>query len=179
MAVLVYLRGFPKTYTTLDIRNLFRDFNPKRKVKIENKDNKHFAIVKFETKEIAEDAIKSFHQKELEGNQLYVKLCQNRYDEYKWHRFDNSTIYMRDFPEDITEEMIREAFDKYGVIEKITISEKACFISFDPDYFKKINKLPSIDIGGKRVYANYLIKKKRMKRIIRAKVAKAYPEYFK
>ena len=151
---MVYVRGFPKTYTPADLRSLFLPFNCRRKIKITDKDNKHYALLKFENCFEAEKAIGKFHKFELEGNKLYVRYCYNskeynlknvypnitysntnhksfRKEEKLRNKEKKRTIYMRNFPEEITENEVKEIFGKYGDIEHLKLKEKFCLIRFE------------------------------------------------
>ena len=76
---IVYISGIPKTYTREDIRGLVHIFNPSRKIKIMNKDNKISATVKFSDQNKACEAIKLLHDREIEGNKLYATVCGRSY----------------------------------------------------------------------------------------------------
>ena len=177
---IVYIRGFPKTYTREDIRRLVIMFNPSRKIKIGNKDDQSFATVKFSDSNKANEAIGLLHDREIEDNKLYATLCEKKDDRYKkWrqHKYYN-TIYMRDFPNEMSKEKVQEIFGKYGDIHKITFTGKACFITFDDDKCRDLalKGTKFLKIGDKRVYVNGLLDKYNLNHYITKKKARKFKE---
>ena len=177
---IVYIRGFPKTYKREDIRHLVIMFNPSSKIKIVNKDDQSFATLKFHDHKIANQVVKLLHNKIIEGNKLYVKICEKKDDhQRKWrqHKYNN-TIYMRDFPNEMTEEKVQEIFGKYGDIHKITFTGKACFITFDDDKCRDLalKGTKFLKIGDKRVYVNGLLDKYNLNQYITKRKAKSFKD---
>lgn len=164
MKFAVLIKNFPITYRAEDIRNLVRPLIAFKRIKFIKKKSNRSAILIVKDKETAKEAVRLLHEKDIEGNKLIVErtpdnFSRNRLRGYKYnYNMYENTIYLRDFPDGTTEEKLHEIFGKYGEIDKITLSEKVCFITFVCHDYRDlaVQKTQFLKIADKRVYVNVL-----------------------
>jgi polyadenylate-binding protein len=175
MGRVLYVRGFPSSFTNKELKAKLRPYGNIKKVKVTSEGKKVFGIVTFYHEDHANIAKKELHGQTVDGIAWYVVNCEDKKDRNTYYRkhqikMENAqkTIYLRDFPVDLTEEKLREIFEKHGSIESLCINEKSAFVTFND--FKsckdalRAEKL--LKIGDKRVYVDKLKNKNSMRRHI-------------
>ena len=178
----LYVRGFPSSFNKQQLKAKFRPFGNIKKVRVTSNGKKVFGIVDFYHEDHANIAIKELHGQIVDGITWYVTECQDRRDvstfyiERRLKRESwGKTLYLRDFPAELTQEKLREIFEEHGTIESLCIEDRVAFITFfkneSAESAFEAKKLLKID--GKRVFvkiledkytiADYIIDKKRFK----------------
>ena len=173
MSGVLYARGFPSSFNHLELKAKFSEFGNVKKARVISDGKKLFGIVKFVNRDHANIAIQELHDKTVDGIAWYVVTC-----EMKRHRksicsrkyFDKrqKTVYLRDFPDDLTQEKLREIFEKHGTIESVFIGGKAALIVYSDSYSARsaIWAEKKLEIDGKRVYVDRNKSKLRMTELI-------------
>lgn len=161
----LFVRGFPLSFTSQNLLAKFRPYGKIKKHKVIIKDNRIFGFVTFYNEEHAINAIKGLNNK-IEDEILWhvvsnlaKKDLNSRYRRLK-RKIENreKTLYLRDFPAGTTEGMLREIFEKYGIIESVCIKDKVAFVAFlNPECAVNAQKNEKLlEIDGLRVYVEML-----------------------
>ena len=165
MGRVVYVRGFPSSFTNPDLKAKFMPFGRVQKARITSNDQKHFGIVTYYYEEHAKIAMQALNDKTIEGITWYATECEkleerNSSNSQKARKFENrpKTLYLRDFPADLTTDKLKEIFVKYGLISSVYIRENIAFVTFDnPEMASKALEAEKfMKLEGKRVYVNKL-----------------------
>ena len=143
MGSCIYVRGFPSYYTKSQLKAKFKTFGRIRSVHIVNETEpkpKLFAYIRFFHYECGPKAVKEVHGT-VEGECIWlVNILQDskdrqtkldRYFERKNWSYKGKNVYIRDFPQEWTEENLHEIFDKYGEITSAKISGNKAYVCFD------------------------------------------------
>lgn len=136
------MKNFPKEYDEAKLKELFSKYGPIKSLVIMKKTNKDgtespFAFVCFDDQNdkeqgirAAQNAVNELHDKEINGQRLYVRdaLKKNERDAEKrreQYKFKNSkkkcNLYVKNFPPQTTEAQLRELFGRYGDIESVKL----------------------------------------------------------
>ena len=135
----IFIKSFPKSYTENEIRNLFEEFGqisslivPKAvddQINLNNSEfrNKGYALVCFDKKESAEEAIKKMNNKQIDNVNLFVTKALSKFElerkkrEDRYQKYFNCNIYIKNFPPEIKEVALKEELMKYGKIVSLKI----------------------------------------------------------
>jgi RNA recognition motif-containing protein len=175
MSRVVYARGFPSTFTTEDLLQVFKPFGKLKKHRIINEEGKLFALLTFFNADKAKNSINELNNKSLNGINWIVAKCEKleernslQIKEAKKEENRKKTLYLRDFPESFNEEQAAMIFSRYGNISKIFFNEKVCFVTFENEEFAK-NALENekfLKVEGKRVFVSLLLSKRKISGMI-------------
>ena len=141
----IYVRGFANDLPLDQLKQKFRQFGRIKSTYIVQETEpkpKLFAIVRFYNPDSAPKAIAEVHGS-VEGQcTWYVAQCEKKTQRHQQlvSVFNQSTqsylkknLYVRDFPEDWTENNLREIFDKYGNVTSAKISGNKAFVCFETE----------------------------------------------
>ena len=175
MAKVLFVKGFPSSFNMQQLKAKFRPFGNLKKVTVSSDDQNVFGIVKFYNKDHADIAIQELNGKPVDEIAWYVAPCinkreKNSYSHRKQMKENNrqKTLYLRDFPADLTREKLREIFEKYGTIESVIINGKAAFVLFKEFESAKsaLEAERQLEIDGKRVFVDSLQRKRNIAALI-------------
>ena len=202
----IYVKNFPLSWKEEQIRARFSKYGDIKSIFLMTKANKEgvekpFAFVCFDRDgdrtygpACAEKAVADLHDKDIEGNEgqkIYVQPAipsdqRQAQVQREQQRFKNSkkkcNLFVKNFPNEYTEENLRELFGKFGVIESIKISKSkpeenkqfgarafVCFQSPDSAQQARAN-LHQQNIDGRQLYVtNYELPEIRKKQQTEAK----------
>ena len=169
MGRVVYVRGFPASFTNEELKAKFRPFGHIKNARVVSDEKKLFGIVTFFGEVHAKAAIESLNGKEFDGSSWFVVQCEKNSErnsaknkELARQQNREKTLYLKDLPANITEEKLKEIFLKYGNISNVSIQEKVTYLTFDDsksaDSAFEAEKLLKVD--GQRVFVNKLMNKR-------------------
>ena len=169
MGRVVYVRGFPSSFTNEELKEKFRPFGHIKNARVVSNDQKLFGLVTFFGEVHANAAIESLNGKVFDGSTWYVVQCEkgaerNSIKRKKLAQEKNreKTLYLKDLPANVTEEKLKEIFVKYGNISSVSIQEKVTYLTFDDSQSAQsafeAEKLLKVD--GQRVFVNKLMDKR-------------------
>ena len=175
MGRVVYVRGFPATFTNDELKAHFRQFGHIKNVRVVSDNKKLFGIVTFFGEVHAKAAIESLNGNEFERSNLYVAECEKSSErnsaknkEQAKQKSRPKTLYLRYLPAHVSEEKLREIFAKYGNISNVCIQEKVTFLTFhdskSADSAFEAEK--SLKVDGQRVFVNKLMDKRKIVKFI-------------
>jgi RNA recognition motif-containing protein len=181
MKKVLYLRGFPPTFTKSDLSAVFRPLGRLKKVEIISNDEKLFGIIKFLDDKNVEKAIESHHMKEVDGIKWYAALCNDSKDHNQVYernqekkKIREKTIFLRDFSETFNEEAVVKMFSVFGEISEIKFKQPAAFVTFvnSESVEKVLKRKKFLFFEGKRIFINRMRIKKQLGDLIRLKKAR-------
>ena len=183
MADRLYTRGFPSTYTSEDLKSKFIIYGRIKKVYVVTNDSKCHGIIRYYNPDNAQKAIEALNNQVSDGITWYVATCEKKNLRKRKFKSENlkrkhenysKTIFLKDFPQDCTEEKLKELFEKYGKVSSVKITDKKAFLTYEEpssaEAANKEEKLLSID--GVKVYVNKLFKKSVITNLISKKKVK-------
>lgn len=180
----IYIKNFPSNWDEKKLKEVFEKYGNIKsialmKAKIPGKDEEApFAFVCYEDPSNKEygpkcalNAVQQENEKEYDGVKLYVKEAlpkQLREQEKKreQNRFKNSkkrcNLYVKNFPDNTTEEQLRAYFEKYGEIESIKLHHKegaavyafVCYKSPESATYAK-QQSATQTLNGKQIFLNF------------------------
>nr|GMD82547.1 polyadenylate-binding protein 6-like [Ipomoea batatas] len=140
----VFVKNLPPFVTSIQLESMFSKYGIILSCKVteENGKCKCFGFVQFETHYSAIYAISSLHGAVFEGKKLYVSIFKKKevrmMDVFNEQKFTN--VYVKNFGYNMTEELLREKFSRYGNINSDVImrdeegnSRGFGFVNFDSD----------------------------------------------
>jgi polyadenylate-binding protein len=140
----IYIKNLPNNWDESKIREVFGRYGDIKSAFVDTKKDKEgndrkFAFVCFDRengadygRECARKAVEDLHDKDVEGNKLYVqpflpflqRQAQVKRDQL---RFKNSkkkcNLFVKGFPQAYKEEQLRNLFKEFGEIESVKILE--------------------------------------------------------
>ena len=135
----LYLKGFPSSWDEDKVREFINEkFNEygtitSMCIKRSEKFNTHFAFVAYEDAEKAESAMNGLQDFKFEedgaSDPLFVGFAQRKHDrkkhlQEKFAKSANDTnLFIKSLRADVTEELIREAFGRFGEITSIGLKK--------------------------------------------------------
>ena len=184
----VYVKHFPTTWSDDDLKKQFEAYGNILSAKVmTNADgvSQGFGFVCFENKDGSGKAIEAVHEKitvEGQENPLYVVSALKKAEREKIllrkkenHHlsFLKHNLYVRNFPENTSEEELYGYFGQFGELHNVKIMKEAGqsengerskgfgFVCFKhPDGAKKAHQLaPQTPLNGRTLYVNYAEKK--------------------
>ena len=186
MSRVLYVRGFPSSFTNQDLKAKFMQFGLVKKARVTSTDQKLFGIVTYYFERDAETAKLALSGKTIENITWFVVTCEkgeqrNSCYQKEANRIRNreKTLYLKDFPSDLTTDKLKGIFDKYGLISSVFIKDKAAFVTFNDSESasKALEAEKLMKLEGKRVYVNKLRKKQTIANAIRKnKISKETPK---
>jgi len=152
----IYIKNIPDSIKDEnDLKNLFKKFGEITWSKIFSDNNgRRFAIIVFITTENALKAKEEMNDKKIEGSDigLYVDLLQKKSERKRFlttkigdinnklnQEFKNCNLYIKNLPYDLTDEKLKEIFEKYGEIKSVKIS-KFLLVTKVKDEYKEIEQ---------------------------------------
>lgn len=138
----LYVKQFPKSWTTDQLNECFSAFGESKSVSIQMDENglsKGFGFVDFADHESAKKAIEGLHEKAFEGDEsvdpaiepftLYVSRMQSKSERSRLNKqkieiakseqitkFQGMNLYVKNLDEAITDDKFRELFTPFGTI---------------------------------------------------------------
>jgi polyadenylate-binding protein len=183
MADRLYVRGFPNTYTAADLKSKFSVYGRVKKAYVVSNDSRCHGIVRYYNPDHATKAIEALNNQVNDGITWYIAHCEKkgiRQRKFLTERRNRKktnylkTIFLKDLPQDCSEEKLKEIFEKYGKVSTVNIKENKAFLTFEAassaEDANKQEKLLTID--GTKVYVNKLVIKTRITRLISSKKLK-------
>jgi len=125
----IFIKNLDKSVDTRTLHDTFSQFGNILSCKVSMDDqanSRGFGFVQFETAEEANEAIAKVNGMLLEDKRLYVGpfLARNERDNVTGERkFTN--VYVKNIPDDVTDEKFREAFAKFGEVTSAVVMRKA------------------------------------------------------
>ncbi len=152
----IYIKNIPDSIKDEnDIKNLFKKFGEITWSKILSDNNgRKFAIIVFTSTESALKAKEEMNDKKIEGSDigLYVDLLQKKSERKRFlttkigdinnklnQEFKNCNLYIKNLPYDLTDEKLKEIFEKYGEVKSVKIS-KFLLVTKIKDKYKEIEQ---------------------------------------
>ena len=140
----IYAKNFPENFTEDDVRNLFSQFGRVESMKYMKNDKGPYAFICFNSEDktdreygprCAQEAVEKLNGESMingeplpDNKKLYVKEALKRTDreaerlretiKYKSSK-KRCNLYVKGFPDTMTEEQLRELFASYGEIESL------------------------------------------------------------
>ena len=151
----IYIKNIPDKINENDIKDLFKKFGDITwsKVLCDNNGRK-FAIIVFNSTENALKAKEEMNDKKIDGNDigLYVDLLQKKSERKRFlttkigdinnklnQEYKNCNLYIKNLPLDLTDEKLKEIFEKYGEVKSVKIS-KFILVTKIKDKLKEIEQ---------------------------------------
>ncbi|XP_019178274.1 PREDICTED: polyadenylate-binding protein 6-like [Ipomoea nil] len=169
----VFVKNLPASIDSAQLESMFNKYGKIVSCKVveeENGKSKCFGFVQFETHNSAISAITSLHGAVFQGKKLYVSIFKKKeervMDAFKEQKFTN--LYVKNFGCNMTENLLREKFSKYGKVNNAVImrdeegnSRGFGFVRFDSDEDarKAVEALNGQLIGSKKMFVGRALKK--------------------
>ncbi|KAL5013439.1 hypothetical protein ScPMuIL_007709 [Solemya velum] len=169
----VFIKNLDKSIDNKALYDTFSAFGNILSCKIvcDEYGSKGYGFVHFETEEAARNAIEKVNGMLLNGKKVFVGRFMNRRERLevlgdKTKKFTN--VYIKNFPEDITDDKLKDMFEVYGKIvsAKVMTDEHGHykgfgFVSFeDPEAAERASDtLNGTEINGRTVYCGRAQKK--------------------
>eukprot|EP00045_Choanoeca_perplexa_P007338 m.66003 g.66003 ORF g.66003 m.66003 type:complete len:567 (-) comp14031_c0_seq1:100-1800(-) len=135
----VFVKELPDDITEEEFVSIFSEFgeiSSSKLMKVEGRDNKPIGFVAYNESSHAQAAVTKMHEQDLRGHTLYVARAQTKAERMALLRrehekrkramqskYQGGNLYVRGFPEDFTEEDLRQAFSSHGTITSIKIAK--------------------------------------------------------
>jgi len=124
----IFIKNLDKSVDTRTLHDTFSQFGNILSCKVSMDDqgnSRGFGFVQFETAEEANEAIAKVNGMLLEDKRLYVGPFQarNERDTVTGER-KYTNVYVKNIPEDVTDEKFREAFAKFGEVTSAVVMRK-------------------------------------------------------
>ena len=179
MGRVLYVRGFPSSFANQDLKAKFMPFGLVKKARVTFNEQKLFGIVTYYYEDHAKIAMQAMNSKTIDGITWFVVECENgtirnsfRHKEIVRDQNRQKTLYLRDFPSELTTDKLKEKFEKYGVISSVSMKDEVAFVTFDnPESAGKALEAEKLmKLEGKRVFVNKLQKKSKISNAIIKKI---------
>ncbi len=151
----IYIKNIPDKINENDIKNLFKDFGEITWSKVLSDNNgRKFAIIVYSKSESALKAKEEMNDKIISNSEigLYVDLLQKKSERKRIltskigdinnklnQEFKNCNLYIKNLPYDLTDEKLKEIFEKYGEVKSVKIS-KFILVTKIKDELKEIEQ---------------------------------------
>ena len=123
----LYVKNVPKKYKNEDLATLFGRFGEivsavVIKDKPDSEENRGFGFVCFKNTEDAKKAEESLKIMEIDGQRLFVcraltqEVRKKQLKEERLRAYKDCNLYVKRFKEDVTDEMLRKAFEEFGTV---------------------------------------------------------------
>ena len=146
----INISNLPDNYTDDDITKLCEEFGKIHIVNVNKGQNGKYAIVKFNSEQEAKNAKEKLNNKEIGNKKIYTKDVKDHYYHYNYNynnkhnnyqqnyyyninpvqmirpeeNNENNQLYIRNIPYIVTEEELRETFEKFGKITSIKLEKE-------------------------------------------------------
>lgn len=128
----LYVKCIPKNFTNENLKELFTKYGKiisavVIKDKAEDKENKGFGFVCFETPQEANAAEKEMKDVNVEGKKLFIcealprEVHKKKLKEERLQAFKDCNLYVKELPEDINDDKLKEAFSKFGNVLSVRV----------------------------------------------------------
>ena len=151
----IYIKNIPDKINESEIKDLFKKFGEITWSKVlSDNSGRKFAIIVFSSTESASKAKEEMNDKKLDNNEigLYVDLLQKKSERKRFliskigdinnklnQEFKNCNLYIKNLPYDLTDEKLKEIFEKYGEVKSVKIS-KFILVTKIKDELKEIEQ---------------------------------------
>ena len=135
----IYIKNISDKINESDMKNIFKKFGDITWSKVLTDNNgRKFAIIVFNNTESALKAKEEMNDKKIEGSDigLYVDLLQKKSERKRFlttkigdinnklnQEYKNCNLYIKNLPLDLTDEKLKEIFEKYGEVKSVKISK--------------------------------------------------------
>ncbi|XP_041024919.1 polyadenylate-binding protein 7 [Juglans microcarpa x Juglans regia] len=176
----VFVKNLDESIDNSGLQDMFEKFGNVLSCKVavsEDGKSKGYGFVQFESEESANDAIEKLNGSTVGEKQIYASKFVKRSDrilpsvDVKY-----TNLYMKNLDLDVTEEVLREKFSKFGKIASLVISKEDKgtsrgfgFVNFDnPDDARQaMEQMNGSQLGSKVLYVARAQKKAERKQILR------------
>jgi polyadenylate-binding protein len=177
----LFVKNIPSNVKPREFYEKFLEFGDIASAKVGQDDDGNitgYGYVSYYNPESCEQAISTLDGKELWGQELEVKRFQKKNERFTTTSLStNKNIYLKNLPQDITENGLKDLFNKYGNITwcKIMLDSnqrKSAIISYDKEESanKAIEDMNGKNIDGSELYVDSLQKKQDRKKILSTKI---------
>ena len=151
----IYIKNISDKINESDMKNIFKKFGDITWSKVLTDNNgRKFAIIVFNNTESALKAKEEMNDKKIEGSDigLYVDLLQKKSERKRFlttkigdinnklnQEYKNCNLYIKNLPLDLTDEKLKEIFEKYGEVKSVKIS-KFLLVTKIKDKYKEIEQ---------------------------------------
>ena len=151
----IYIKNIPDKINESEIKDLFKKFGDITWSKVlSDNSGRKFAIIVFSSTESASKAKEEMNDKKIDNNEigLYVDLLQKKSERKRFliskigdinnklnQEFKNCNLYIKNLPYDLTDEKLKEIFEKYGEVKSVKIS-KFILVTKIKDELKEIEQ---------------------------------------
>ena len=151
----IYIKNIPDKINESEIKDLFKKFGEITWSKVlSDNSGRKFAIIVFSSTESASKAKEEMNDKKIDNNEigLYVDLLQKKSERKRFliskigdinnklnQEFKNCNLYIKNLPYDLTDEKLKEIFEKYGEVKSVKIS-KFILVTKIKDELKEIEQ---------------------------------------
>lgn len=177
----IYVKNLPANITEEDFQKLFGEYGRIESSFLKTNEKGSFAFVCYNSEDkedreygpkAAAAAVDALHNKEMDGNKLYVKEALKKSDRAiertrEMLKYKNSkkrcNLYVKNFPPNTTEEDLRKRFAEYGEIESLKMFQNdkkdnvyafVCYKTPDQASLAK-NQLNKETLGERPLYINH------------------------
>uniref|UniRef100_A0A2N9E676 RRM domain-containing protein n=1 Tax=Fagus sylvatica TaxID=28930 RepID=A0A2N9E676_FAGSY len=137
----LFVKNLAPSIDNIHLHAMFTSFGTILSCKVaeENGKSKGFGFVQFETEESALAALYALHGSVIEGKKLYVsKFIKKSERMAAQDELNFTNLYVKNLGEDMTEELLRDQFSKFGKVSNVTIMKDSegksrgfGFVNFD------------------------------------------------
>lgn len=175
----LFVKYIPADVKPREFYEKFSDFGDIVSAKLcEDEDGNHlgYGYVNYYSKESAENAIENLNDKEVwVGQKLEVANFQRKNERH--HSLTaNKNLYVKNIPQNYTEENVKSLFNKYGTVTWTKVyhdeqGRKSAIVSYDNELSANMAKeLNASNIQGYELYVDTLQKKTDRRRILSSKI---------
>ncbi|KAK6911983.1 RNA recognition motif domain [Dillenia turbinata] len=182
----LFVKNLPPLVNSGRLQSIFCKFGTILSCKVaeENGRSKEFGFVQFELEESAHAAIKSLHDTMLEGRKLYVSKFMKKSERKpaaEEPKFTN--VYVKNLDEDLTEDLLREKFSKFGKTCSVVIMKNSDgksrgfgFVNFESseDAQKAVQAMNGALLGSKHLYVGRAQRKAEREELLKHEFGKMH-----
>nr|GMC47576.1 polyadenylate-binding protein 6-like [Ipomoea batatas] len=120
----LFIKNLAPSVTSAQLERIFSNYGTIVSCKVVEEDGKSkcFGFVQFDSEQSAMIAISCLHGTMLEGKKLYVsKFIKKQEREVPREDLKFTNLYVKNFYDDLTEDLLREKFSKYGKVHNAII----------------------------------------------------------
>mmetsp|Transcript_11805 Transcript_11805/g.28235 ORF Transcript_11805/g.28235 Transcript_11805/m.28235 type:complete len:583 (+) Transcript_11805:161-1909(+) len=135
----VYVANLDKNIDNKALHDTFSVFGEIRSCKVaaDSLGNSYgYGFVHFDTEDAAKDAILKLNGVEISGRKIQVCICENRKGTLANSAEDFTNLYVKCFPSDWDEEIVRTEFGKFGKLAGVAVradaqGRRSAFVNFE------------------------------------------------
>ncbi|CAH9090475.1 unnamed protein product [Cuscuta epithymum] len=120
----LFVKNLAPSVTSAQLERIFSHYGTiiSCKVVVEDGKSKCFGFVQFESEHSAMFALRHLNGAMFEGKKLYVsKFMKKKEREVQCEDLKFTNVYVKNFDDDLTEELLRGTFSKYGKVQNVII----------------------------------------------------------